>query len=234
MAFATVAGTATTSVNATTTPVVDLPASIVAGETILGLYRSAGAGAITFPDGTWVALFNGDLDGSDDNIALHWRKATGTEGATITLGSGNQKGAWLCYRISNAADPTVSAPEANTNTGSSALPTSNALSPTGGAKDYLWLALATSAGSPTISAYPTSYGSNQLYVAAPAGGATGTRCMVAGATRELNIASENPGDYTISAAFNWLASTVAVHPVPAAPAGFPFRRKDRLFIPTYL
>ena len=71
---------------ATTTPTVDLPASIVAGETLLGVYRAAGAGAITFPAG-WEFLINGDLDGSDDVIAIAWKKAVGDEGATMQLGT---------------------------------------------------------------------------------------------------------------------------------------------------
>ena len=214
MAFPSIAATSTTlrSVAETTSPV-NLPTGIVSGNLLLVFVRAAAAGAVGWPAG-WTELFEDASDASDDVTALAWRKADGTEGATIDVTHGSAKLAALSWRITGAEDPAIQAPQFSTvATGTSTAPDSSSLSPTGGAKDYLWLALAAYEGEQSLTpTYPTNYSSNQLTVGTGTGGAIATNCRVSGSNRTNNAASEDPGAYTISVSDDWSAWTVAIHP----------------------
>src|SRR3990167_3129322 len=107
MAFPIVQTTATTAGStAATNKVCNLPTGIVSGETLVLILRSAGADTHSTPTG-WTQLFLNDTsDASDDTTSLWWRKADGTEGATVTVnGTASLKFASLSYRISDATDP---------------------------------------------------------------------------------------------------------------------------------
>jgi hypothetical protein len=125
-------------------------------------------------------------------VAGAWRKADGTEGSSITVTTNlSVLAAHHAYRITGAADPTVRPPEAATigytDTTTSIDPPS--LSPTGGAKDYLWLAVAGYRRSGrTMTGTPTSY-TNLLDVNSGHGRHASMR-------RQLNAASETPAPYT--------------------------------------
>lgn len=221
MAFPVIEATATTDgTTASTAPVINLPASIAADELLLVLFRTADGGAVGWPAG-WSEMFEDSTD-SDDTIAMAWRKADGAEGATITLDTpGNGKFAAIAWRISGADDPTVQPPEfATLVTGAGTTPDPGSLSPTGGAKDYLWLWCGGWAGEQTSppASTPTNY-ANALGASSGTAGVTATNCRVASADRELNAASEDPGSWTITASGSggWTATVVAVHPVGASP-----------------
>src|SRR3990167_5444039 len=222
MAFPVVATSAsTTGTTATTAPAVDLPTGITSGDLLVVLFRNAANGGIgvTWPNG-WTELADEASDGSGgaDATSIAWRKADGTEGATITLTTATQKFAALALRITGAADPTSQPPELSTvATVSSNAPDPSSLSPTGGAKEYLWLWAGGWEGeqtSPPVSS-PTNYGD---VLGADSGTAAGaaSNCRVAVATRALNAASEDPPSWTISATDQWTAFTIAVHPAGAA------------------
>ena len=218
MAFPVVDGTASTNgTTATTAPVVNLPAGIGAGNTLIVLFRSAVGGAIGWPAG-WTEMDDGTADAADDQTALAWRKADGTEGSTITLSSGNGKFAAIAYDISGAADPTVTPPEqtGQIGTGTSVDPLGR--TPPAGAKDYLWLWLGGWDGEQTSppAGNPTNY-SGPIGADSGTAGAVTTNCRVAGAWRQLNAASEDPPAWTISAApTGWTTYTTVVHPAPPA------------------
>ena len=88
-------------------------------------------------------------------------------------------------------------------TGTSTTPDPPNLTPTGGAKDYLWIwaggwegeQTSPPAGSPTGG----NYANNIIGANSDTAGAVTTNCRVALATRNLNAASENPPAWTISA-----------------------------------
>lgn len=218
MAFPSITGTAgTNGTTATTNPVVNLPASIVSGETLVVLIRVAAAGAIGWPGG-WTELFDDASDASDDQTAAAWRKADGTEGATITLSSANGKFAALAWRIAGAVDPTVTPPEFSVlAVGTSPNPNPGSLSPTGGAKDYLWLAVGGWEGEQTSppGTFPANYTLNQIGADSGTAAAVASNCRVAGGGRQLNAATEDPGTYTISVSDDWTATTIAIHPAVA-------------------
>lgn len=221
MTFPTLIAANTNGTTATTTPVVNLPASIVAGQTVWVVIRVAAAGAIGWPDGTWNEMFDASADGADDQMAAAWRLADGTEGSTITLSSGSGKFAAIACKFSGASDPTVQPPELSTvATGTSTTPDPTTCTPTGGAKDYLWIWLggwqgeqnSPPAGQPTNYTNPGNGGAESGIA-----GAVATNCRVAIAERNLNAASEDPGSWTISASDDWTAYCMAVHPAGAAP-----------------
>lgn len=206
----------TNGTSAGTSVSVNLPSGIVAGNLLVSIHRAAGVGAIGWPAG-WVELVESSADASDDVTAVAYKKADGTEGATITVTQGSFKFANVCLRISGAADPTSQAPQINTAaTGTSLTPDSTSLTPTGGAKDYLWIALAAwegeSAASPLTQ--PSGYGTPILGNSGGAGAVT-TNCRAVAATRTNNAASEDPGQWVFDpTADDWTAWTMAVHPDP--------------------
>jgi hypothetical protein len=215
VAFPAVVNTAVTNgstaaVNAT----VNLPGSIVAGNTLVVVVRKSGEVGISFP-GDWTPGEVSAGDASDDAFGWGYKKADGTEGGTITInGNSSTKYAAVAYQIGNAADPTVTPPEsAALAFSASTTPNPPATTPTGGAKDYLWIVAGTWEGEQTSPpTFPANYGSSQLSATSGTGGAVATNCQVHGAIRTNNAASEDPGTFTISSSDDWACWTIAVHP----------------------
>ena len=215
MAFPVVETTNTTNgTGASVSPVVNLPTGIVSGNLLIALFRTAdGTSGVGWPAG-WTELIESTADASNDAIAIGYRQADGTEGTTITLTTSSAKFAAIAYRISGAENPTTQAPQISTVvTGTTTSPDPGSLSPTGGAKDYLWLWMGGWEGEQTSppAGNPTNY-TNPLGANSGTGGAIPTNCRVASAQRTLNAVSEDPGFWTISVSDDWTAWTLAVHP----------------------
>jgi PKD repeat protein len=101
-------------------------------------------------------------------------------------------------------------PEAATVTGSSQNPNPPNLAPSWGAGDTLWFAACGyDQGQRTVTAYPANYTNGQNDRSNNNQG-----CGVGTAIRQLNAASENPGTFTLSAAEQWIAATVAIQSAP--------------------
>lgn len=220
MAFATIEASAVTNRTAaeTTSPVM-LPSLVSPGATLLVIGGVAATGAVGWPDGTWNEF--GDF-GVSDRLAYAWKKATGTEdGTSINVTHGSAKSAWIACSIIDAADPTVQPPEdGNTSAvGTSTLPNPPAVTPTGGAKDYLWIWIGEWEGEQTSppAGTPTNY-TNPIAANTGTASATATNCRVAIASRQLNAAVEDPPTWTISASASWMAVTIAIYP-GAPPVG---------------
>jgi len=157
----------------------------------------------TFPAG-WTELFK--RGAADVKIAVHYRIADGTEGATINVTTGTaQMSAHTSFRITGYSG----VPEAATEgVNTSANPNSPSLVPSWGAQDTLWIALCCYNVNETVTVYPTNYtGDRNDYANDAEGVGIGT------AQRELNAASENPDAFTISGAQKWIANTIAIMPV---------------------
>lgn len=210
--------TTTNGTTATTTPVVNLPATIVKGDTIWVVIRNAAAGAIGWPDANWQEVVDDSPDAAVGQTASAWKKAVGNEGGTtITLSSANGKFAAAAWAVQDAADPTVTPPEISTvATGTTPTqPNATTATPTGGAKDYLWLTFFTMEGEATgITGYPSNYTLGQSgFANSGTGGAVTTNAIVAGAARTANAASEDAGAWNIAGTLDdWSAYTVAFHP----------------------
>ena len=195
----------------TTSHTVNLAGSASSGNLLLvQFYISGGspAGTITWPSGG--GAFTEFFTGTNGNNKLAWayRQADGTEGSTITVTtSTSHKSAHRAFRITGHEIPATQAPESATAaTGSSTTPDPGSLSPTGGSKDYLWIA-GTAQAADDATAGPTSY--TDLNTARASSSVT-----CATAERTLTAASEDPGAFTIPTGA-WIATVVAVHPAGA-------------------
>ena len=104
---------------------------------------AAAPGSVTF---TGYSLLASDAsDASDDTTAVYYRWADGAEGATDALSPTNSvKGGAISWEITGAANPAAQAPEISTVAiGTTTANTANPaiVAPTGGSRDYLFLAL---------------------------------------------------------------------------------------------
>ena len=216
MATPTVEATNTSNQSPRTSHTVNLPASIAAGDLLLALFSQDGSAAneTTWPAG-WTEMFD-VLGGDDTNVfSAAYRQADGDEGVSITVTTTNSVGSGHnTYRISGAENPATRAPESATSTATNAAPDPPNLTPTGGAKDYLWIAATGYNGGadPTTSA-PTNY----TNLIEGVHGGSGTDCS--SGRRALNASSENPGTFTTTddEAALGSAATFAIHPAPPIP-----------------
>lgn len=186
-----------------------LPPGIMAGDLLV-------AGFVTFHDHipTWPAGWTelashavSNLTSNNPRATLVYRLADGTEGTSlaVTTAAGTPS-AHLSYRISGHG---TQAPEVALND-HAGLPVTQpeppALTPTGGAQNYLWLALAGMRVSPALT-YPTNY-----LTGVSSGSLTPGGGSFMGAQRQLNSASEDPGFFTVEMGRYGVAFTVAIYP----------------------
>ena len=193
----------------TMTHSVALPANIQAGETLLVFFVTDRDPTPATPAG-WTNLID-KANGTAVNLAIYYRKADGGEGASVTITTTDaRESVHVSYRISGATDPTVTAPEVST--GAVALnanPDPDELTPGGGSKEYLWIAVEGNDDDDATTVYPTDYTNGETHLG-------GIRCNIGIARRELETTVQDPGTFTIAAAEEWAACTVAVYPALAA------------------
>lgn len=214
MAFPTIV-TSAESIDGTnqTDHVVDLPSGIVSGDLLVAYVAFDGNDSIAWPGG-WNEIFDAK-NSTNNGIAVAWRDADGLEDATITVTTPtSEQTAHVVYRISGAEAGATQVPEITSGaTGNSANPDSTSLPPTGGAKDYLWTSAFGIDSNRTVSTYPTNYTLGQHDIVSSDSGANAT--SIGTSSRNLNAASEDPGQYVVSSLDYWIAVTVAVHPTIA-------------------
>ena len=189
-----------------TSHTVSLPANIDADDLLIIFFATDGDNTVTDWDG-FTGFFNLS-NATASSLSIGWKKATGSEGATVTLTtSSSEKSAHVSWRITGAEDPDTQAPEASTGvTTNSQFPDPDLLTPTGGAKDYLWIAVEGNDDDDTATVFPLP-DHNETSTASGSGS-----CSVGVCADELNQASLNPSTFTIPTE-QWVACTVAVHPV---------------------
>lgn len=218
MAFPVVQTTAESITStAGTNHVVTLPTGIVANDLIL----------VCMDIGSTAATLNAHADYSellDENSAnglkILYRYATGGETNPTLVSSASTRDATITYRISGAENPATQAPQIGTTaSGSGTTPNPPAVTPTGGAKDYLWIAMFGRDGEEAdddtwVTAAPTGF-SNLLQKACGVAG-TNLGGMVATAEQQLNASSLDPATFTCATG-GWRAQTIAIHPGSAPP-----------------
>jgi hypothetical protein len=170
--------------------------------------------------GDWTELLDETGAVGGFFVAYHY----GTLGSsTAFTASGNTRTATIAYLISGAENPATRAPQVGTTaTGSSTTPNPPTTTPTGGAKDYLWIAAFTRAGEEAdddtwvtaAPATPSAFGSLLQKACGIAGSNLGG--MVATAHLASNAASMDPGTFTCATGA-WRAQTIAIHPSSAVP-----------------
>ena len=197
-----------TEVADTTSHGVDMPATVNADDLLIAVFANDGAGTVSF-GGSFTEIF--ESSGNGVQLAVAYKQADGTEGGgsiTVTT-SASERSSHAVYRITGHINPATQAPEISAGaTANSANPDPDSLTPTGGSKKYLWLAVqAYDDGTKTNDAIPTDYNTE---VSRRVAFTTG--CGVACANRALAASSEDPGTFTISGADGWVAATIAIHP----------------------
>lgn len=188
-----------------------MPADIVAGNLFIAIVAIDGASeTVTFGGSvtTWNKLADGagHSDGSC-TLAIAWAVAQGSDDLSLTNNS--QGGSCVIYQLALAADPAIQPPELGVvNTGNSTLATVGANSPTGGAKDYKWLACCAHDRNRAFTSAPTNYGGTSSQAGNGNGG-----CGIAISQRETNTATEDPDQFTWATADGFVTDLIAVHPV---------------------
>jgi len=138
--------------------------------------------------------------------AIFWKIADGSDSLSVGLNTTLGLGARIIrvlsgtFNASTPFDQTSDTPA----TGSNPNPPNH--TPSGGADDYLWIAVRHGGSAATVSAAPTNY--TDLRTAFT--GANSNNVAIA--ERELNASSEDPGAFTIVSSTN-VVRTVAIHPV---------------------
>lgn len=216
MASPVVAGrneSATTT--AGTSHVVSLPGSIAAGDKlVIGLAGASSLGNLTASGWTQTT-------GSGTTMRTMHRVADGSEGATVTVTSSlSTRSAHVSYRITGAEDFATQAPEIQNAGGTSTTPDPPSNSPTGGSKDYLFLAMFRQEGEEAdddtwCNSAPTNY-TNLLQKTCGTAGSAAANCSIASAERQVTTATEDPGTFSVDQSLAWTALTIAIHPPAAA------------------
>ena len=221
MAFPTVQSRTETAVHPqSTTHDISMPATVDAGDLLLMFVAifdpDSGTPTFTTPTG-WTSIFDVANASNRSRHALFGKDADGTEDSTTVNVATNVTCvmAAVVYRITDWGGTLGSHVEASSSpsTGNSSSPDPPAVTPTGGADDYLWI--------PSIGAYddnisatsaPTDY-TNLIDVLTGGGG--NQSAQVYTAERQLNASTENPGTFSISSNESYAGMTTVVHPAAA-------------------
>lgn len=203
--FPVVVGTATSAKTSQsgTTHTIALPAGIQNGDLLLIFWTDEDQNntAPSTPSG-FTQLYTST---NGDRIRRAWYKvADGTEGTSINVTGFEERSAHTSYRI--AAGTYTGTPYSNVEIGTNSNPNPPNLSPGIGAQNFLWIAASHSEGNATGTA-PANY-EDLIFGYTGNTGSNHARMMTA--TRKLNAASEDPGNFALGTNRIWAAATVAI------------------------
>lgn len=239
MAFPTVSdadtknGTVTTNATSWT---LTYPTNIAVNDLLLAFVATDGTQASA---GTWPAGWITErVNSAASCLIIAKKKATGSETGTFTVTlPSSEQGGWRVFRITAAtwggtlgADWGVSQDVQRqfSNAGTDANPDPPTVTWNGGgggaAADVLWFAVAAVDTSRTFSVFPQTpsvFTNTSSDVSGGAGGASLGLARLAS-----NAANVDPGAFTISAADDWVAGSIAVSPLAVATFSPPFRSKS--------
>lgn len=177
--------------------------SVTAGNLIVIEFVCENNGSLPSTPAGYTLWASGHLNNSAVlTTSIYYKTAAGGEtGATITHGTNFS--CWVMREFSNASgSPEFGTPSvANT-----ANPNPPSLTPSGGTKNYLWIAGCTSPPV-SVSAFPTNYINGVTSVSG-----SGTIAQNASAERTLSASSEDPGTFTLGSAQRSTAYTYSVSP----------------------
>ncbi len=194
---------------------VNLPSGIVSGDLLLVFFTTDGTGVVvTFPGG-WTLIVN--LTPNSGLVGrAYFRRADGTEGATITVTTdlANQS-AHTSYRITGHHTSTDPEGAVTNSTVAGLNPDPPNLNPANwDVEDTLWfvygIANGASATTPRFTADPSSYINARDDISTGPNGVV-TRSL----RRELASASDDPSAFTLDTSVTWSAATIAIRPAPA-------------------
>ena len=189
-----------------------LPASHVSGDLLIMFTTLDTNPTISGMPSGWV-LLSRQTQAAQTVTEVWYLIAAGGEGNFTFTSSLGRESMTRVLRVTAATWHGTTPPEAAAVEGATVNPDPPSLNPAGwGAEDTLWIAHHGTDRNRVTSVYPTNYADNQFQ----ARSSNTTNAAHHGiATRELNAASDDPGQFTIDAADQWTAHTVAVRPAAA-------------------
>jgi hypothetical protein len=217
MAFPTVVSTTETAVStAGTSHAITLPGSIAATDLVLIIMDIGSTSATLNALTDWGEILD---ENAANGLKILRYTGAGVPGNPTFTSSAATRSASVAYRISGA-EKTITPEIGTTAAGTSVNPDPPSVSPTGGAKDYLWIAFFGQAGEQAdddtlVSGYPANYTHSQNVKTCGVAG-TNLGGMIGAASRQANTATENPGTFTSVDNAAWRAQTIAIHPAPPA------------------
>jgi hypothetical protein len=190
---------------------VTLPAGVSAGDLIMVFHYSDANSTRTFP-GPWVEIKDFAHSSNNFSIGIAYLIATGGETSVTVTKNTQERFSAVAIRISAASWHGTTPPEISTgvSAGSGTSVDPDAVTASWGSKTNLFIAAMAwdaSAGTETVSSYPTNYSSNNLVGPSILSASNG-----AIATRELTAASDDPGAFVISVSDEWWAAALVVRP----------------------
>jgi len=156
----------------------------------------------------WTSF--GTSAGSLTQMRVFWKASASETGSQTVSFSGNPSWSGAIYRISGAADPSVTPPTVtldylDSDSDTKSPPDHDA----GSSKDYLWISAFVHRDGGTISSYPHAGGN--LYEDANAFPAVSGYVY-----KQATQQTETPGDFVTSHSADWSTCTIAVHPTGGA------------------
>ena len=213
MAFPGIVNSATTDgSSATATPTINLPASIVAGNILIGIFRTAGNDTGSSGFTGWTIEYNSSVPNADDNVTIFWKRADGDEGASFTIDASDDRFVAIVYQIEDVhatTDPAFNNIANNTNDS----PNPNTITPGGGAQDFLWIWAGSWVGKGTSPPdnLPTGY-SDIIGASSGGAGSAAMNCRAATCTQQTNASNLGRESLTLSNSFAWVAWQFAIFP----------------------
>lgn len=191
-----------------------MPATVNAGDLLFIIVASTNTTAlfgVSTPSG-WTSEFTKANNGNETRVQGLKKIAVGDEdGTTLHLITGSSGTAYVVaqiYRITDwAGDLTNYIKSATNNSNADSTPDPPSVTWTS-ALDYLWIAGTAKSSTHTLSSYSTNY-TNGLYTY---NALSDSQSQLASERRERNVASENPGQLTISGATDVVNFTVSIGP----------------------
>lgn len=192
----------------------------VNGQLTIAVLGTDGQPTLTWPSG-YTQFFTQSQAGAF-TIYGAYHQEDGTEGTTFDIISdASERWAAIVYSLSGAANPATQVPEATTVDGSvaTANPDPPSITPTGGSKDYLFIAAVNNDGEEadddTWNNFPplfyTPFPARQKTTAAA--GATTLNCSLETAEQAATTAGpEDPGVFTNDLSKTYVGATIAIHP----------------------
>ncbi len=192
---------------------VSVPAVTAGDRLVAAFFTSGGGGGGSAPSG-WTRIY-------DDNqyVSVYEKIASGSESSGSVTFTQDTSGGWATqvYLITGSHPSSASQVSSIVSGSNTSSVDPGTFTPTGGAKDWLWIAYDLHGHlfgtTRTISTYPTDYTSTT-----PSNQTGGISQQLAGsAYRQLNASSENPGAFTLSGAIQTSRAFTIVVPPPDAP-----------------
>jgi len=156
-----------------------------------------------------------DESGIAGALKILYRWATGGETAPTLVTSASTRSAEITYRITGAEDPAIQVPQIGTTAATTDPPS---ITPTGGPKDFLYIAMVGSTGEQAddgtyVTVFPTNYTESQQEKTCGVAGTNLGGLVGAAGRRTTASTTENPSAFTVSEAAS-RTQTIAIHPGP--------------------